>query len=146
MALRDRYLKDQAVGRVAQEKGDDTTHPLLRSAADRDIRDAYFYGLVFAAFANDEQGVVDEQERVKLLEIGGLLQLSTSEVEQAIARVDSLGDADKMALIEECVRGWKDPDVVSAFLVEFETIWKIGGGSYEDLSGFYTDFEKWMDP
>lgn len=146
MALRDRYLKDQAVGRVDQEHGDDSMHPLLRSVADRDVRDAYFYGLVFAAFANDEKGVVDEQERAKLVEIGGLLQLSTSEVEQAIARVDSLGDADKMALIEECVRGWKDPDVVSAFLAEFETIWKTGGGSFEDLSGFYADFEKWMDP
>ena len=45
--------------RVAEEKliG---SHPLMKMNVERNVRDAYFQGLVFAAFADDDQ--VDEQE------------------------------------------------------------------------------------
>ena len=43
--------------RVAEEKliG---SHPLMKMSVERNVRDAYFQGLVFAAFADDDQ--VDE--------------------------------------------------------------------------------------
>lgn len=112
----------------------------------RNSRDAYFHGLVFAAYANDEQGIVDNEEKAWLTEIGGLFQLGQAEVERIIAKVGSLGDADKLSLIEECVRGLQNPEAVASFLWEFGEVWRIGGGSQEDLDGFRDDFEKWLSP
>lgn len=46
-------------------------HPLLKNGASRDVRDAYFLGLVFAAVANDEK--LDSAEERTVRDFGRLL-------------------------------------------------------------------------
>ena len=146
MTLRGRMLAQEAeCARVAQDAEEKLMLRRKRGAT-RNSRDAYFHGLVFAAYANDEQGIVDNEEKAWLTEIGGLCQFGQAEVERIIAKVGSLGDADKLSLIEECVRDLQDPEAVASFLGEFGEVWGIGGGSQEDLDGFRDDFEKWLSP
>ena len=146
MALRGRMQAQEAErARVAQDAEEKLMLRRKRGVT-RNSRDAYFHGLVFAAYANDEQGIVDNEEKAWLTEIGGLCQFGQAEVERIIAKVGSLGDADKLSLIEECVRDLQDPEAVASFLGEFGEVWRIGGGSQEDLDGFRDDFEKWLSP
>jgi len=66
---KDRKAAEEAA-RLAEEKKlqDLATHPMFKDGSGRDLRDAYFYGLVFAAFANDDQ--LEEEERAILNDVG----------------------------------------------------------------------------
>lgn len=117
-------------------------HAIVKIGADRNVRDAYFHGLVFAAVANDDQ--IDGSERVRLLELGEALELATDDVVEAIQCLSDMGDDAKMDVIEESARQLMNVDVAECFLKEFEEIWTIGGGNKGELDEFKSQLIEWM--
>lgn len=122
-------------------------HPLLKNGATRNVRDAYFLGLVFAAVANDEK--LDSAEERALGDFGNALELSLENVNESIATVQRCGTDDegvekKLALIEECVKSLKQVSFVRLFVRDFETVWNAGKGKRTDLEDFKSMFNVWV--
>lgn len=122
-------------------------HPLLKNGASRNVRDAYFLGLVFAAVANDEK--LDSAEGRALRDFGNALELSLENVNESIATVQRCGTDDegvekKLALIEECVKSLKQVSFVRLFVCDFETVWNAGKGKRTDLEDFKSMFNVWV--
>ena len=96
---RERKAAEEAARRAEEKKlRDMAVHPLVRAGLNRDVRDAYFYGLVFAAIADDYK--VDKNEKEALTDIAGSLCIPVAEVNDAIGWVTSLPDEKKFALID----------------------------------------------
>lgn len=95
-------------------------HPLASES--RDIRDAYLYGLVFAAIADD--GKVDVAETVILFEIAKALSLPEGEVGEAISELQAKRPKDKMQLITECVNALTGNKAgLNLFWAQFIQVW-----------------------
>ena len=110
--------------RLAEEKKlrDLAVHPLVKDGSNRDVRDGYFYGLVFAAIADDDK--IDKNEKSVLLDIGSSIGISSTEVNDAIERVASLSDDSKLSLIEECIATIKGSEIgVKLFYAQFVLLW-----------------------
>ncbi len=106
-------------------------HPLASES--RDIRDAYLYGLVFAAIADD--GKVDVAETVILSEIATALSLPDGEVEEAISEVQGKSAKDKIQLITECVEVLAGNEVgLNLFWAQFIQVWSSHADSKDVLS------------
>jgi len=67
-----------------------SVHPLVNAKADRNLREAYFNGLVFAALCDDFS--VDESEKHLLTTIGSALGLAPGFVAEAIANTKSVAE------------------------------------------------------
>lgn len=117
-------------------------HAIVKLGVDRNVRDAYFYGLIFAAIANDEK--IDEQERSRLEKIGESLTFVLVDIVEAIHDVLALDKNTKMKLIEECAHQLSQVEVAECFMTEFEDVWKIGGGSQDEFVSFKPVLIKWM--
>ena len=106
--------------RVAEEKliG---SHPLMKMNVERNVRDAYFQGLVFAAFADDDQ--VDEQEGAYLANAGKTLALSDEDVAEAISFVGTCDDERKIALASDVAHTMKGQPCCELFLCELSKVW-----------------------
>ena len=128
--------------KVAAKQAEEARHPIVKLGADRNVREAYFGGLAFAAVANDD--AIDDDERRRLVGLGSSLELPSDEVEQTLRTVASATDDEKMALIEECARQIDDAKVADLFLKEFEGLWKLGGGSADEYKAFRTQLVAWM--
>ena len=128
--------------KIAAKQAEEARHPIVKLGADRNVREAYFGGLAFAAVANDD--AIDDDERRRLVGLGSSLELPSDEVEQTLRTVASATDDDKMALIEECARQIDDAKVADLFLKEFEELWKLGGGSADEYKAFRTQLVAWM--
>ena len=88
---RERKAAEEAARRAEEKKlRDMAVHPLVRAGLNRDVRDAYLYGLVFAAIADDDK--VDKNEKEALTDIAVSLCISVAEVNDAIGWVTSLPD------------------------------------------------------
>ena len=106
-------------------------HPLASES--RDIRDAYLYGLVFAAIADD--GNVDGAETAILSEIATALSLPDGEVEEAISELQTKCAKDKMQLITECVNALSGNKVgLNLFWAQFIQVWSSHADSKDNLS------------
>jgi len=106
-------------------------HPLMKEK--RDIRDAYFYGLTFAAIADD--GKVDVAEKTILSSIAKSLGLPDGEVEEAISELHGKSAKDKMQLITECVKALADNKVgLNLFWAQFIQVWSSHADSKDVLS------------
>ena len=143
MTLRDRVNVKKAAEQAKAGEVEPRKHILLRLQVDRCVRDAYFLGLVFAAFANDDEGLVDAKEREILCQTGEALGMRDDEVDAEITQVMDLSDEDKMTLIAECVEVFDSINVMDAFLKEFSLLWRTGGGSESELDDYLKDFEEW---
>lgn len=128
--------------KIAAKQAEEARHPIVKLGADRNVREAYFGGLAFAAVANDD--AIDDDERRRLVGLGSSLELPSDEVEQTLRTVASATDDEKMALIEECARQIDDAKVADLFLKEFEELWKLGGGSADEYKAFRTQLVAWM--
>ena len=140
---KDRKAAEEAA-RLAEEKKlqDLAVHPLVKDGCSRDVMDAYFQGLVFAAIADDDK--IDENERPLLVEIGTSLGMSGEEVEGTIKGVQSLDDDGKISLVEECVAALKDNEVgVKLFFAQFIQIWTSHEHDKEELGEYLGKFAKW---
>ena len=128
--------------KVAAKQAEEARHPIVKLGADRNVREAYFGGLAFAAVANDD--AIDDDERRRLVGLGSSLELPSDEVAQTLNTVSSATDDEKMALIEECARQIDDAKVADLFLKEFEELWKLGGGRADEYKAFRTQLIGWM--
>lgn len=144
-AAKAQKLADEKRKRKEAEK---RRHLLLKKGASRDVRDAYFLGLVFAAFANDEK--MDSTEERVIRDIGCSLEMTTADVDEAIETLRVFGNDDagvekKLALIEECVKALGNKTYVSLFVDDFEKVWNSGSGKPTDLCAFKGDFARWTN-
>lgn len=117
-------------------------HPIFKMSADRNVRDAYFHGLVFAAVANDDR--IDDAERKWLNEVGESLELNADDIADLIQGLAVLNDEDKMFLIEECAQRLSDVRVAECFLNQFEEVFLLGGGGDEEFAEFKKQIVAWM--
>jgi hypothetical protein len=109
-------------------------HPLLKMNAPRDVRDAYFQGIVLAAFIDDNK--VDAEERAYLAKMGVAFGLPEEEVEGCIDFVGGIMDGDGSgAFVKELAESLKSPAVAKLFLAEFSLIW----------TSHASNMEKWLD-
>lgn len=105
----------------------------LLASESRDIRDAYLYGLVFAAIADD--GKVDVAETAILSEIATALSLPDGEVEEAVSELQTKCAKDKMQLITECVNALSGNKVgLNLFWAQFIQVWSSHADSKDNLS------------
>lgn len=135
-------LKRNKDKQLAAEKKLAARHAIVKMCVDRNVRDAYFQGLVFAAIANDDQ--IDESERTRLRELGGALDLTAEDVAEAIKCLASMDDDAKMGVIEECARQLTKVEVAECFLNEFSELWLLGGGKEDEFGDFKPQLIDWM--
>jgi len=130
--------------RLAKEKKRQelAIHPLVKGGRDRDIRDAYFQGIIFAAIADDDK--IDKNEQAVLVNIGASLEMSAAEVEDGIACVTALTDDGKLSLIEECAKTIKEDDAtVKLFYVQFIQLWTSHEYDKKELDEYLHQFADW---
>ena len=94
-------------------------HPLLKIGVRRDVRDAYFEGIVLAALVDDNK--IDGEERGYIKKMGVGLGLPMPEIEEVISRIESGGGT--VDLVKEIAKKLSDPKVAKLFLAEFSLIW-----------------------
>ncbi len=107
------------------------SHPVVKMGLGRDVQDAYFQGLVFAAFADDNK--VDKDERGKLVRAAKTLAIGEEDVDRAIAALHELDDAAKLALGEDVAKTLGGTDCALLFLCEFSLMW-MAHESYDQKS------------
>ena len=135
-------VKESKVAEV-DTRQKESRHPIVEFGADRNVREAYLHGLVFAGFANDDK--IDEVEKAWLVKIGGELGFPIDDINRAIDCVGSADDAGKMALIEECARQIVNPKISERFIEEFATLWELGGGKKEEFAEFRGQLIAWTE-
>ena len=110
-------------------------HPIIEKNFSRDVCDAYFQGLVCAAFADNER--LDKSELSILNDIGVSLGMQVSDVDDALKTAQTIvDDVDKFeSLIKECLLTIKGSEtIVKLFYTQFAQIWiSHGHESKEDL-------------
>ena len=135
-------LKRNKDKQLAAEKKLAARHAIVKMSVDRNVRDAYFQGLVFAAVANDDQ--IEESERTRLRELGEALELTAEDVAEAIQCLAGMDDDAKMGVIEECARQLTNAEVAEYFLKEFSELWFLGGGNKDEFEEFRSQLIDWM--
>ena len=105
----------------ADEKEFAGKHPLLKMGVDRSVRDAYYDGIVLAAFADDNK--VDEEERGYLSKLGISLGLPPDDVNDNIVRIESADESKRLGIATEIAETIKDQNAAKLFFIEFTLIW-----------------------
>lgn len=130
----------KAMAEVEQRKL--TIHPVVNEHYGRDICDAYFHGLVFAAIADDEK--VDPEELDILNGVAKSMNLSEGDVDDAVALIAKMSVDDKLRLIEECVRAIKEHESISKlFYAQFAELWMTGEYDLGELKDYAGMFKSW---
>ena len=117
-------------------------HPVVKAGCGRDVRDAYFHGLVFAAIADDEK--VDADERAILNGIAKSMGFGKDDVDEVISSITNMPSPDaKLQLIEECLCAIKDHEaIVKLFYAQFAELWMTGEydlGELKEYAGMFKD-------
>ena len=127
----ERVAEVEAARKHAQLMAELDVHPLLKWGSDRNVRDVYFCGVVFAALTDDVE--IDENERKAFERIGRSLALSAEEIEELISGVSKTvkaaveavdpatgaGGDEVFAVLEECAVSIADEKVFRMFLAEY---------------------------
>lgn len=135
-------LKRNKDKKLVAEKNLAAQHAIVKMGADRNVREAYFQGLVFAAVANDD--AIDDAERARLVELGESLEIPTEVVSEMFQCLSGVDDDAKMAAIEECAMQLTEVAVAECFLKEFKEIWLLGGGDKSEFDEFKAQLVEWM--
>lgn len=137
---RERKAAEEAARRAEEKKlRDMAVHPLVKAGLNRDVRDAYLYGLVFAAMADDDK--VDNNEKEALKDIAVSLCIPVAEVNDAIGCVMSLSDDKKFALIDECIETIKGCEIgVKLFYAQFMLLWALHEHESGELDEYFLRF------
>jgi len=117
-------------------------HPIIKMDVARNVREAYFQGLLFAAFADD--GKVDEQERARLEKVGLSLEIPEGEVAQMIDDMAKKDDEARLALMEDVSAALKGTSASFLFLCEFTMVWLSHDGDREQLRGYRLHLSDWL--
>lgn len=131
----------EEAARLSEEKKlrDMAVHPLVKAGLNRDVRDAYLYGLVFAAIADDDK--VDKNEKESLTDIAVSLCIPVAEVNDAIGWVMSLSVDKKFALIDECIETIKGCEIgVKLFYAQFMLLWALHENDASELEEYLLMF------
>lgn len=141
MGLRSRRIAEQSA--VRAEVASLCRHPLFSLGADRNARDAYFHGLVFAALANDE--VVTEEERRMLSDFAPKLGFRPSAVDAVIDYERAvIENEDENELMKDCMHVLRSPGLAELFLKDFDLVWNVGDGDEGELEAWHCDFGGWL--
>ena len=117
-------------------------HPVVKARCNRDIRDSYFLGLIFAAIVDDEK--VDVDERIILGDIVKSMSLGEGEVDDAITLIAKMSVEDKFQLIKECLCAIKDREsIVKLFYAQFAELWMTGEYDLGELKEYADMFKAW---
>jgi len=121
--------------RQAKEKAlkELSIHPLLNERCSRDFCDAYFHGLVIAAFADNKK--LDKGERVVLDVIGASLEMSTHDVDDVVNTIQTAIDDDDTfeSLLNECMSVIKvNESAVKLFYAQVVQVWFSSAGEGGD--------------
>ena len=119
-----------------------TVHPVIKMGCSREVRDAYLYGIIVAAIANDDK--IDSDERSILDHIANSMEIPTADVEETITRVNQMSVDEKLQLLEESVGAFKDrSDVVKFFYAQFAELWFTGAHNLGELKEIAGMLEGW---
>ena len=117
-------------------------HPVIKMGCGREVRDAYLYGIIVAAIANDDK--IDAEERGVLDRIATSLEIPAADVEETIAHVNQMSVDEKLQLLEESVGAFKDQlDLVKFFYAQFAELWFTGEHNLGELKEIASMLEGW---
>ena len=120
-----------------------SNHPILALDVDRNVRDAYFDGIIFSAVVDDEQ--VDDSERAYLSKVALSLGIPNKEAEERIQNFLKLDSDGKIACGEELAETLKGCAGADILLCEFSLVWMSHGHDASELDEFRKRFAEWMD-
>ena len=117
-------------------------HPVIKRGCSREVRDAYLYGIVVAAIANDDK--IDAEERGILDRIANSMEIPDADVEETIRHVNQMSVDEKLQLLEESVGAFKDQaDLVKFFYAQFAELWLTGEHNLGELKEIAGMLEGW---
>lgn len=148
MGLKARRAAEVAERRRTDAEAEKRKHLLVRMEADRNVREAYLYGVVFAGLANDDETPeVQSEERAILNGICESLALEPALVDEIIvAEKASIDGNEDKNLLCECLAMFNDIKVYDLFLEDFDKVWIEGKGKPSELKDWHNDFEKMVSP
>lgn len=151
-------IKKGADARIAEAKAraekeqkfkEQDIHPLVRAECDRNVREAYFRGVVFASLADDLQ--IDEAERPLLARIGNSLAIPPEDqhelatlLQKTVAAAVEAGGEGVFAPLEESVKMIADVSVrCRLFVAEYV---KVCGARELDEENVKTQLKDFILP
>lgn len=115
-------------------------HPIMSfENADRNSRDAYYYGLVLGTIVDDKK--VDQSERTLLNKVGYALGYSKFSVSEIVAGVLSFNEPERFSLLEEVTNVLRGSGLEKYFVAEFSFIWLSHGGDEDKLAEWRNQLE-----
>lgn len=144
MGLKTRKAAEVAAKQQVNVEADARKHLLVKMGADRNVREAYLHGLVFAGLANDDdEPEIQSEERSVLDEICVSLEIEVSLINEIVAAEKaSIDDDTYKDLLRECLVLFSDIKMYDAFLEDFDKVWSVGKGNPAELKSWHNDFEE----
>ena len=148
MGLKTRKAAEVAAKQQVNVEADVKKHLLVKMGADRNVREAYLYGVVFAGLANDDEAPeIQSEERKVLDEICASLEVELSQIDEIItSEKASIDDDTYKDLLHECLVLFADIKMYDSFLEDFDKVWSVGKGNPTELKSWHNDFEKMASP
>ena len=141
-------LRSQVVARKKQiQESARSRAKAKKFSLSRNLRDAYFHAVTFAAFANDKgQPEMLDDEKTALLGIGHDLGVGECESARIFSHVLSLvGSEHYNALLKDCLSQFDGVATYKKFLADFDVVFNLGNGATaKELEGWHDDFLQWL--
>jgi len=132
---------EEAAQRALNERiAELSVHPLVRAGQGRDVREAYFYGLVYAGICDDLK--IDETEERLLATVGSALVLDADYVSEAVSHVRNVDNDTKMALFAETlciIKGLSPVELRRLFAAEFAKVRLLHAENEPDLAADFKE-------
>ena len=148
MGLKTRKAAEVAAKKQVNAEMDVKKHLLVKMGVDRNVREVYLCGLVFAGLANDDEAPeIQGEERTALDEICASLEIELSLIDEIItAEKASIDDDTYKDLLRECLGSFSDIKMYDSFLGDFDKVWAAGKGNPSELKSWHRDFEDMTTP
>ena len=118
-------------------------HPILAMKVGRDVLDAYFEGIVFAAVADDEK--IDEAEHDYLSKVGSSLGIPNEEIDEKVNSFVNVDSDGKIARAVDLARVLQGSGLVATILLcEFSLVWTSHDHDASELDGTRRQLAEWM--
>jgi len=120
------------------------THPLLSTKCNRNVRDAYFAGLVFSAIADDDE--LDERERMVLSAIAISQDMPIETIDVDAEFIHGISDDSKVEMLRECVDAVSsNSDLIKLFVAQFIRVWTSHTYDEQELLAYLKLMSNWTD-
>ena len=147
MGLRLRRIAEERQKAAAAHRESRQKRHLFANSACRNVRDAYFHAVTFAAFANDKgQPEMLDDEKAALLRIGHNLCVGEGESARLFPYVLSIVDSGHYnAFLKDCLSQFDGTVTYKKFLTDFDAVFNLGNGATaKELEGWHDDFLQWL--